>query len=137
MSTAIMRFRLALLASGQLLSAAAMWTVRAEARPLHEPFHLRLVRSEPAKDTTLRTPPTAIKLWFSEPATAAVSSIVVSDASGKPVAVGKAQADSGDANLLSARVSQPMVVGSYTVRWRAASHDGHPVRGEYSFTLAP
>ena len=42
----------------------------------------------------------------------------------------------GDNKTLTARVTQTLPPGRYTVRWQAAGADGHPVRGEYLFEVA-
>jgi copper transport protein len=39
--------------------------------------------------------------------------------------------------VLVVRVMGGLVAGEYTVRWRAASADGHPMDGEYHFTILP
>lgn len=100
------------------------------------PFHLRLVKSEPAKDSAVTIAPKAIKLWFSEDVTVAVSSITLEAAGGTSVAMSKARNEGPDATLLLADVTGALAPGSYVVKWRAASRDGHPVRGEFSFSVA-
>ncbi|MDP9349467.1 MAG: CopD family protein [Gemmatimonadota bacterium] len=39
--------------------------------------------------------------------------------------------------ILLGEIRGALVPGPYTVAWQVASEDGHPVRGTYSFTLAP
>ncbi|MFN8572060.1 MAG: copper resistance protein CopC [Gemmatimonadaceae bacterium] len=98
------------------------------------PFHLRLLKSQPAKDSSVAAPK-VIKLWYSEPVTAPVSSITLEAAGGATVPVSKARSEESDPTLLMADVTGSLTPGTYVVRWRAASRDGHPVRGDFSFTV--
>ena len=38
-------------------------------------------------------------------------------------------------HVLVGPIRGPLVAGTYTVRWQVAGPDGHPVRGEYTFTI--
>jgi methionine-rich copper-binding protein CopC len=100
------------------------------------PFHLRLLKSEPAKDAILSAAPTAIKLWFTEGATVAVSSITLTDAAGSTIALGRVRSDRPDATAVVADVKGTLKPGAYVVKWRTASRDGHLVRGEFAFSIA-
>ncbi|HEV2130352.1 MAG TPA: CopD family protein, partial [Longimicrobiaceae bacterium] len=40
------------------------------------------------------------------------------------------------ARVLIAPISGPLRAGGYTVRWQTAGQDGHPVRGEFTFSIA-
>jgi methionine-rich copper-binding protein CopC len=40
-----------------------------------------------------------------------------------------------DSLSLSAKILDSLESGEYTVSWRAAPHDDHPVRGRYGFTI--
>jgi putative copper export protein/methionine-rich copper-binding protein CopC len=39
--------------------------------------------------------------------------------------------------VATARITGSLVAGTYTVEWQTAGDDGHPVRGDYTFTIAP
>lgn len=99
-------------------------------------FHTRLLKSSPAKDTVLTASPAAIELTFSESIEMSVSKIQLVGADQKPLALAALTRDAkGSAATLVARITTPLAAGTYTVNWTAASADGHPVKGTYSFTV--
>lgn len=106
---------------------------RAESTP---EMHLRLTKSQPAKDTLLASPPSDIRLWFSEPPTLGLSRVTLSGPSGK-VELGKIAADPKDSTALVVKIVPELVSGNYTIGWRTASADGHPVRGTLPFSVRP
>jgi copper resistance protein C len=96
--------------------------------------HDELVASDPAADTTLEAMPAQIALTFSgEIATdAGATELQVSDSSGASLA-------DGDPLVQSNVVSQPLVAdasGVITVLWKVVSSDGHPISGQYAFTVS-
>lgn len=98
--------------------------------------HLRLVRSQPSADSTVASP-AAIRLWFSEQPQLKLSAIALTGPGDAVVKLGAPRADSSDKLLLSAGVPAPLAAGQYKVTWRTASRDGHPIKGEYTFRVAP
>lgn len=94
--------------------------------------HSTLISTSPDADETVPTIPTEVVLTFNEPAMALGTRIVVTGPAG-PV-------QSGDVKIIDKAVVQALEPGSpagrYTVDWRVASADGHPVTGSYSFTVA-
>ena len=93
--------------------------------------HVHLRDSSPADGARLAAAPTALTLSFSEPAQLTALSL---------------QQDQGSSWKLSApaepqlhvRVAlPPLVPGSYHLRWRALSRDGHVVPGEIRFSITP
>ncbi|HXV87395.1 MAG TPA: copper resistance CopC family protein [Gemmatimonadales bacterium] len=97
--------------------------------------HLRLTKSEPASDAVLDQPPAEVRLWFSEKPQAAVSAIRLSGPAG--VAKLAVVQPGPDSMAISARVESRLEPGAYTVSWRTAGRDGHPLRGEFAFTISP
>ena len=99
------------------------------------PFHLELLRSEPAVNETLTASPTQVKLWFSESIELKGTSIRLTDARNEAVKLGKLSVDT--APLAPAIVVLPhaLAPGKYLVTWRAAGDDGHPSTGKFSFTM--
>jgi methionine-rich copper-binding protein CopC len=41
-----------------------------------------------------------------------------------------------DDSILWVGIPHPLADGAYTVSWATSSADGHPVRGEFAFTVA-
>jgi methionine-rich copper-binding protein CopC len=110
--------------------AARPAAVRAE--PAAAAFHLRLVRSSPAADSTV-TSPAAVQLWFTESPELAVTSVRMTGPGGRAVRVGRPRA--GRDHSVVANVTGHLAVGRYTIAWRTMSHDGHPMRGTIPFTV--
>lgn len=130
---------------GRLLAAAALAGVVIVGRAgLAAPnaaaatVHLQLKRSVPAKDTTTTAAPSTIRLWFTERAEPAVARVSLKAADGKPVAVSAVRRETAAADTsLVVDVKGAMNPGRYTVGWRVMSGDGHPVTGEFGFTISP
>lgn len=97
--------------------------------------HANLERSEPAANSTNKTPPTRVRLWFSEQVEPSFSTVNVLDRSGSPIDKGDAQRLSDDTTAM--QVSLPVLPeGLYTVVWKALSAvDGHVTNGSFSFTV--
>lgn len=106
---------------------------RAESTP---EWHLHLTRSQPAKDTLLASPPTEIRLWFSQPPTVALSRITLTGPAGK-AELGPITRDPKDSTLITAHIVSELPGGNYSLAWRAASADGHPIRGTFPFSIRP
>jgi methionine-rich copper-binding protein CopC len=96
--------------------------------------HASLVRSSPARRAVLLRPPDRVSLWFNERLEPAFSRITVTDASGATVQLGEAVVATDDPVRLSVGL-RPLPAGTYTVRYRVLSVDGHVVEGEFPFTL--
>ena len=97
------------------------------------PLHTALRRSEPAKDARLATAPSRIALWFTARPQLPFSHVRLAGPAGD-VALDRLVADTG--NGLIARLATPLADGAYTVHWQTGSADGHPIRGEFAFTVA-
>jgi copper transport protein len=97
--------------------------------------HGSLRASEPAAGASLRRPPHAVTLTFSEAPDAALSSIRVLDAAGRAVAGGRPERVPG--HPLALRVPlHGLRNGTYTVSWRTISAvDGHPTAGTFAFGI--
>jgi len=96
------------------------------------PLHTGLKRSEPAKDSRLTVAPTRVSLWFTARPQLAFSKMRLVGPMGD-MPLDTIVADTGDA--LHATIPRALVPGEYRVLWQTASADGHPIRGEFSFSL--
>jgi len=65
-----------------------------------------------------------------------MTSISLKDANGKEWVLAGPQKDPTDPLAVSARVSQSLPAGRYTVAWRAAGSDGHPSHGTFTFVVS-
>lgn len=119
------RFRLAL--------AAAVMIPALAAAPAQA--HDALQSTSPAQDTTVTTAPETVSLTLSEPPTDSdslnLSIITVTDGTGKTLSDGKVTVTGP---TISTKIAQGSN-GPYKVLWRAVSSDGHPIEGNYSFTV--
>jgi methionine-rich copper-binding protein CopC len=100
------------------------------ARPI---FHLRLQKSEPASGDTV-TSPRVVRLWFSMLPQLSVTSVRLTGPGGN-VPLGRPTFAGDVAAPVEATVGQPLARGTYTVSWKTASRDMHPVTGEFRFTV--
>ncbi|GAB2855922.1 copper resistance protein CopC [Actinoallomurus bryophytorum] len=107
--------------------AAALTGVLVTAVPAEA--HTTLTSSDPAKGATV-TSPAQIRLTFADPVR--FTGVVVTDARGGHHESGKSQAVD---NHVTEAVAGPLAAGAYTVGWRVVAPDGHPVTGEFGFTV--
>ena len=98
--------------------------------------HGNLKSSVPAKGAHLATAPRELRLNFTEAPELAFSRVALIGPDGRAITLGPQRAASDPRTLVSA-ITGALVSGVYTVRWQIAGKDGHPVRGEFSFTIAP
>jgi methionine-rich copper-binding protein CopC len=94
--------------------------------------HAVLTGSSPGEDATLDTAPTRVVLVFDENVQTQFANIVVTAPDGARISTGDAVVTD---NKVTATVGLPTVRGDYTVAWRVVSDDGHPVDGQFTYTL--
>jgi hypothetical protein len=98
--------------------------------------HAFLDHAAPAVGSTVRAPPTQVRLWFTQPLEPAFSTVRVLDRSDKRVDRGDAKVDARDTTILE--VSVPALApGRYRVVWRVLSVDTHVSEGDFTFDVAP
>jgi hypothetical protein len=95
--------------------------------------HDTLASSDPVAGSTLTAIPHHITLTFNEDVDPAGASI-------KVVGPAEARQDTGAAVVVGGVVVVELrphpANGSFSVQWRVVSDDGHPVSGQFSYTLA-
>jgi copper resistance protein C len=96
--------------------------------------HAVLVRSSPSARTTLARPPERVQLWFNERLEPAYSKMSVWNDGGQQVDVGDAAVDPGEPTRLAVGLT-PLAPGTYTVKFRVLSVDGHVVESQFPFTV--
>jgi copper transport protein len=92
--------------------------------------HAVLLRTDPSPQTTVKTPPEAVHLRFSEPVEVAFGAVRVFDVDGKRVDRGKITTAAGRREVV---VPAAMPEGTFTVTWRVVSTDGHRITGGFQF----
>jgi len=113
--------------------AAAALAVAASA-PGPALAHAVLVRSTPPGRATLADAPTRVQLWFNERLEPAFSGVTVWTAKGEQVDQRDARVAPDDSKQLSVTLA-PLAPGTYTVRYRVLSVDGHIVDSSFTFTV--
>jgi methionine-rich copper-binding protein CopC len=93
--------------------------------------HAKLEKTEPADKATVTAAPPHVQVFFSEAPDVAVSKLEIKGPSDKVKLV---KAHVMDKSLM-ANVEGEMTDGVYTVLWSTAGDDGHPQKGEFTFTL--
>ncbi|MCB5292832.1 copper resistance protein CopC [Arthrobacter sp. SO3] len=89
--------------------------------------------TSPASGATVATPPEKVSVTFNRNPLALGSQIVVSDAAGTNWADGAVEIVD---NVAAQKLKPGAPAGLYTVTWRVASSDGHPIEGSFTFTAA-
>ena len=115
------------LVSLTVLSASAALAILPSAK------HATLVSSEPAANSHLASPPTRVRLVYSEPIEGKLAKVTIVPATAAPMVL-RAGADPRDVHAVIAPVDA-LGPGTYKVEWRVVSADGHPVDGTFSFTV--
>ena len=96
--------------------------------------HAVLVRSTPAARAALARPPERVQLWFNERLEPAYSRVSVWDTDGRQVDATDAAVDVADPTRLSVGVPG-LASGTYLVKFRVLSVDGHLVQSQFPFTV--
>lgn len=112
------------------LVGLALLLVPASAAQAHE----GLQRSVPAKDAVLAAAPTSLRLTFTSEPNLRVTRIRLLDAANAAIELGDLWLDS--ARTVVAEIRGVLSPGTYTVAWQVVGADGHPVRGQFAFTIA-
>lgn len=99
--------------------------------------HLKLVRSEPTANARLTAAPAQIKLWFSQETQLAVTKVSLVRPDGEPMPLaGLTRGTEKDAPVVAA-IPSTLGAGKWTIRWRTVAKDGHPMKGDIPFVIAP
>lgn len=99
--------------------------------------HTGLRRSSPGKGAHLSTAPRELRLTFTEAVERPGARLTLVGPGGREVALGTLTVPPDSGRQLLAAITGPMQAGTYTVRWQITGRDGHPVRGEFVFVVAP
>jgi methionine-rich copper-binding protein CopC len=98
--------------------------------------HAFLDHADPRVGNTVKSPPRAVALWFTQNLESAFSTIEVLDANGARMNAGNASVDASDRKLLRVPV-KVLPAGTYTVKWHVLSVDTHTTEGNFTFHVAP
>jgi methionine-rich copper-binding protein CopC len=80
----------------------------------------------------------AVRLWFSGPVQAAVTTVRLADSLNQVVETAKPHAADGSSSaVVIAEVRGALRPGRYAVAWRTMSRDGHVESGHFGFRYTP
>ncbi len=96
--------------------------------------HGALKSATPGHGDTLSVAPGELRLTFTETPELAMARLSLTGPHGV-VALAPLSLDPDSAAGLVGAIEGPLVAGSYTVNWQVTGADGHPVRGQYTFTI--
>jgi len=96
--------------------------------------HARLIKSVPGRQATLASAPSRVQLWFNERLEGHFCNLSVWDQDGKQVDLGDVEVTSANPKQLSVGVPS-LGPGTYRVKFRVLSVDGHIVESEFPFTI--
>ena len=97
--------------------------------------HAFLERAEPRVGSTVKAAPAQVRVWFTEALEPAFSTLEVVNQSGNRVDRGPAKVDAASPALLQVPL-KPLGAGTYRVKWRVLSVDGHVTEGDFIFRVA-
>jgi methionine-rich copper-binding protein CopC len=98
--------------------------------------HAFLDRASPAVGSTVHTPPSEVRIQYTEELEPAYSTVRVEDASGTTVSTADAHVDAREPSVLIVPLG-PLKPGRYKVIWKVLSVDTHVTNGTFTFTVAP
>jgi copper resistance protein C len=110
-----------------LAAAAVAW-------PVVSMPHAALVRASPAARAALAHAPSRVELTFTERVEPAYTRLSVWDVAGRQVDLKNARVGPADARVVSVSLP-PLAPGTYTVRYRVLSVDGHVVEDAFPFEV--
>jgi methionine-rich copper-binding protein CopC len=103
--------------------------------PTSASAHSQLVLSSPAKNSVIYVNPRTVELTFNEPLIVLegqnTNRITVTDSKKK---VWSKQEIQVNGNKVNVALFSGMKTGKYLVSYRVVSEDGHPIKGNFSFT---
>lgn len=95
--------------------------------------HGTVETASPQNGATLSTPPSEIRLRFTEPVELTFTSIKLVGPAGQAVAMAeKARLEDGKTVIQPLPALAP---GAYKAQWMSAGRDGHHIHGELAFTV--
>lgn len=91
--------------------------------------------SSPHVGATLTTAPKQVEIWFDGEIEPVFSTLLVKNAAGKQVNIGKGKVSSTNDVLLETTLPKTLAAGTYSVYWSVIAHDGHHTEGHFTFTV--
>ena len=100
--------------------------------PIFASAHSHMIESNPRENEILHTVPLNVNVTFNAPIQASFYSLEVYNRAGKRVDADKSVLKE---NKLENKLPDNLENGTYTVKWKIVSNDGHPTEGSLSFQI--
>jgi len=97
--------------------------------------HAALRHAHPSAGEELAVAPVEISIEYSTGVDLSQAEIHLTDAAGAEIALAKVEGEAATGETLVRRISGTLAPGTYAVRWRVLSIDGHWTRGDYTFEV--
>ena len=118
-------------------AAALLLLVLGALAPAQAFAHGALRSSVPSAGSRLSAVPRELRLNFSEPPELDFTAVTLIGPDGATVALGPVRIASDARRAVVAAIRGALSDGTYTVVWKMAGADGHPIPGRFTFTIAP
>jgi copper transport protein len=97
--------------------------------------HASVLRSDPADNAVLDTPPEQVRIWFTEPVAVDFSTFRMIDIQGQTVKLAGIQRDEADHKIITL-IMPELSSGVYSIHWNVLSEaDGHDTQGVLAFGI--
>ncbi len=96
--------------------------------------HAALDRASPAVGSIVATPPSEVRMWFTEALVGRFSTAELRSSAGNIIATGATDPANAKAIVIHVPVLQ---AGKYKVHWKAVSADTHRMEGDFGFEVRP
>ena len=96
--------------------------------------HAQLDHTSPSVGSTVKSAPSEVRMWFSQPLEPKFTTAQLRSSSGTVVATGGV--DTADPKQIVIRVNA-LPAGRYKVFWKVLSVDTHHTEGSFSFEVKP
>ncbi|WP_312471162.1 copper resistance CopC/CopD family protein [Neobacillus sp.] len=97
--------------------------------------HAYIQKSTPSEDAILKKAPNEVTIQFNEPIQPEFNSIKVFDFDGNRVDKEDGGIDRNQPTILKSGLKKDLPNGTYRIKWKAVSSDGHPVQGVIGFQV--
>ncbi len=118
-----------------LVLAALVLVTATIARPAYGFFHAVLRSSVPTAGASVPVAPAALTLTFSEKIDLPLARVTLLARGRDTMPTGTLTSEAGATVMVP--VGRTLAPGSYTVKYRVAGSDGHPMGGSFTFSVAP
>ena len=118
----------------RLLALGALVVALIVAAAVPASAHASLISTEPQNGGVYDTPPSEVKLRFTEPVEIALGGIRVYTSDREQVDTGSPEHPNGAQSEVAASLPK-LSDGTFVVTWRVTSSDSHPIEGAYTFQV--